>query len=228
MIKEVRTQIGKGADIIKVYADYRWGKNKEAQPSFSEDELRLVAQTANSSGRQMVVHSVTAEGMRRSIMAGVATIEHGDFGTAEIFQLMKEKKVALCPTLAAGYFIEKYKGWKPGTSPEPDRILQKRKSFKAALDAGVTICMGGDVGVFSHGKNWMEMELMVEYGMKPIDVLKSATSVNADVFELTDKVGRIKKGLLADMIAVDINPVDDIKAFRNVSFVMKDGVIYKK
>lgn len=228
LIKEVRTQIGKGADIIKVYADYRWGKNKEAEPSFSEDELRLIAQAANSSGRQMVVHSVTPEGMRRSIMAGVATIEHGDFGTAAIFQLMKEKKVALCPTLAAGYFIEQYKGWKPGTSPEPDRIIQKRKSFKAALDAGVTICMGGDVGVFSHGKNWMEMELMVEYGMKPIDVLRSATSVNADVFELNDKVGRIKKGLLADIIAVDINPMDDIKAFRNVSFVMKDGSIYKK
>lgn len=228
LIKEVRTQIGKGADIIKVYADYRWGKNKEAQPSFSEDELRLVAQTANSSGRQMVVHSVMPEGMRRSVMAGVATIEHGDNGTPEIFQLMKEKKVALCPTLAAGYFIEQYKGWKPGTLPEPDRIVQKRKSFKAALDAGVTICMGGDVGVFSHGKNWMEMELMVEYGMKPMDVLRSATSVNADVFELNDKVGRIKKGLLADMIAVDKNPIDDIKTFRNVSFVMKDGVIYKK
>jgi imidazolonepropionase-like amidohydrolase len=228
LIKEVRTQIGKGADIIKVYADYRWGKNKEAKPSFSEDELRLVAQTANSSGRPLVVHSVTPEGMRRSIMAGASTIEHGNFGTTEIFQLMKEKKVALCPTLAAGYFIETYKGWKPGTTPEPERIIQKRKSFKAALDAGITICMGGDVGVFSHGKNWMEMELMVEYGMKPIDVLRSATSINADVFELNNKVGRIKRGLLADIIAVDINPAEDIKAFRNVSFVMKDGMIYKK
>lgn len=228
LIKAVRTQIGKGADVIKVYADYRWGKNKEAAPTFTEDELKLVVQTAKSSGRQMVVHSSTAEGMRRAVMAGAATIEHGDDGTPEVFQLMKEKHVALCPTLAAGYFIEQYRGWKPGTFPEPQRLVQKRKSFQAALAAGVTICMGGDVGVFSHGKNWMEMELMVAYGMKPMEVLKSATSVNADVFEIGDKVGRIKKGLLADIIAVDINPFDDIKAFRNVSFVMKDGVIYKK
>ncbi|MBI2730764.1 MAG: amidohydrolase family protein [Sphingobacteriales bacterium] len=228
LIKEIRTQIGKGADLIKLYADYRWGMNKEARPTFSAEELKLAVQTANSSGIQVVVHSVIPEGMRRSIMAGVSTIEHGDFGTTEIFQLMKETKIALCPTLAAGYFIEQYKGWKPGLQPEPERILQKRKSFKAALDAGVTICMGGDVGVFSHGKNWMEMELMVEYGMKPMDVLRSATSVNADVFEISDKVGRIKKGLLADIIAVDTNPLEDIKTFRFVSFVMKNGVIYKK
>ncbi|MGE5108380.1 MAG: amidohydrolase family protein [Sphingobacteriales bacterium] len=228
LIKEVRTQIGKGADIIKVYADYRWGKNKEAAPTFTEDELRLVAQVANNSGRQMVAHASTAEGMRKAIMAGVSTIEHGDYGTPEIFKLMREKNVALCPTLAAGYFLEQYKGWKPGASPESDRLMQKRKTFKAALDAGVTICMGGDVGVFSHGKNWAEMELMVEYGMKPVDVIKSATSINADVFDMGNKIGRIKKELLADIIAVDANPLEDIKTFRNVHFVMKGGQIYKK
>jgi imidazolonepropionase-like amidohydrolase len=228
LTKEVRTQIGKGADVIKVYADYRWGKRKEAMPTFTEEELKQIVQVAGSSGRRMVVHAATAEGMRRAIMAGAATIEHGDKGTPAVFALMKEKKVALCPTLAAGYSIETYRGWKPGTQPEPLSIVEKRKSFKAALDAGVTICMGGDVGVFTHGKNWLEMELMVEYGMKPIEVIKAATSVNADVFEIGDKLGRIKKGLLADLIAVDDNPLQNIKTFRSVSFVMKNGVIYKK
>src|SRR5579871_5354891 len=147
LIKEVRTQIGKGADVIKIYADYRWGLNKEAQPTFTIDELKKAVEVANSSGRGVVVHSSTAEGMRRSILAGVSTIEHGDDGTPEIFKMMKDKGIALCPTLAAGEAIEQYHGWKKGSDPEPERIKEKRKSFKEALDAGVTICMGGDVGV---------------------------------------------------------------------------------
>ena len=224
--KEVRTQIGKGADVIKVYADYRWGVNKEAAPTFTIDELKKVVEVASSSGRMVVAHAATEEGMRRAILAGVSTIEHGDNGTPAIFKLMKEKNVALCPTLAAGHATAQYRGWKAGT-PEPDNIKAKRKSFSNALQAGVTICMGGDVGVFTHGDNAREMEMMVEYGMQPMDVLRSSTSVNADVFKINKTVGRISTGLLADIVVVQGDPSKNIHDIRNVKLVMKDGIIFK-
>jgi len=226
LIKEVRTQIGKGADLIKVYADYRWGLNKKAAPTFTVDELKKVVEVAGSSGRSVVVHASTEEGMRRSIEAGVATIEHGDDGTAEIFALMKKKGIALCPTLAAGDAVEQYNGWKKGIDPEPDRIRNKRQSFSAALASGVTICMGGDVGVFTHGDNAREMEAMVDYGMKPLEVLRSATSVNADVFRIGDEVGRVRPGLLADLLVVEGDPSQNISQVRKVRWVMKEGIIY--
>ena len=165
--------------------------------------------------------------MRRSVMAGASTIEHGDEGDEDIFKLMKEKGVALCATLAAGEAVLQYSGWKKGIDPEPARITAKKKSFQAALKSGVTICMGGDVGVFTHGENAREMKLMVEYGMKPLDVLKSATSVNADAFGVGEKIGRLQKGRLADIIAVQGDPSKKIDDSRNVVFVMKDGKIYK-
>ena len=224
---EVRTQVSKGADFIKMYADYRWGKDGESLPTFSEEEIAAAVAIAKSGGREVVAHATTAEGMRRAINAGVSTIEHGDEGTEEVFKLMKEKGVALCPTLAAGDAVQQYRGWKKGIDPEPKSITNKRKSFQLALQAGVTICMGGDVGVFTHGDNAREMEMMVQYGMKPPEVLKSATSVNADVFGYGEKIGRIRQGLFADMIAVDGDPSVDIKNIRKVKFVMKDGVIYK-
>ena len=224
--KEVRTQIGKGADVIKVYADYRWGVNKEAAPTFTIDELKKVVEVASSSGRMVVAHAATEEGMRRAILAGVSTIEHGNNGTPAIFKLMKEKNVALCPTLAAGHATAQYRGWKAGT-PEPDNIKAKRKSFSNALQAGVTICMGGDVGVFTHGDNAREMEMMVEYGMQPMDVLRSSTSVNADVFKINKTVGRISTGLLADIVVVQGDPSKNIHDIRNVKLVMKDGIIFK-
>ncbi len=226
LIKEVRTQIGKGADLIKIYADYRWGLNKEAEPTFTLDEIKKAVEVASSSGREVVVHSSTAEGMRRSILAGVSTIEHGDNGTPEIFKMMKEKGIALCPTISAGEAIEQYRGWKRGIDPEPEHLKAKRKSVKDALDAGVTICMGGDVGVFAHGDNVREMEAMVDYGMKPIDVLRSATSVNADVFKISGTVGRIKIGLLADLIAVEGDPSENISQIRKIKLVMKGGALY--
>lgn len=228
MANEVRTQIGKGADVIKIYADYRWGQNGEAMPTFTQQEIATAVNIAKSGGREVAVHSSTPEGMRRSILAGVSTIEHGDDGTAEIFRLMKERNVALCPTLAAGDALLQYRGWKKGTGPEPPSIVNKRKSFQLALQAGVTICMGGDVGVFAHGDNAREMEMMVEYGMKALNVLKSATSVNADVFGYGSKIGRIKPGLFADLIVVDGNPAENIKTVRRVTFVMKDGEVYKQ
>ena len=226
LIKEVRTQIGKGADVIKVYADYRWGVNKESMPTFTIDELKKVVEVAGSSGRIVAAHATTAEGMRRAIIAGVTTIEHGDNGTPEIFNLMKQKNIALCPTLAAGDAIEQYNGWRKGIDPEPERIRQKHISFREALKAGVIICMGGDVGVFPHGDNAREMEMMVEYGMKSLNVLQSATSVNADVFKINDKVGRIKPGLYADILVVQGDPSKNIHDIRNIKLVMKNGVIY--
>ncbi|MES2373638.1 MAG: amidohydrolase family protein [Bacteroidota bacterium] len=226
LIKETRTQIGRGADVVKIYADYRWGLHKTAQPTFTLEELKAVVATATSSGRKVVAHASTEEGMRRSILAGISTIEHGDNANAEIFDLMIKNKVAYCATLSAAEATSEYDGWEKGTLPEPSRITTKKKSFALALQKGVTICFGGDVGVYAHGDNAREMEAMVAYGMKPIDVLKSATSVNADVFGYGDKIGRIKKGLLADMVAVTGNPAENVSDVRKPVFVIKDGIIY--
>ena len=226
LIHVTRDQIGKGADFIKVYADYRWGANGEAMPTFSIDELKLIVETAKSSGRPTVAHAATAEGMRRATLAGVETIEHGDGGTLEVFKLMKEKGVAFCPTLAAGDAISQYSGWEKGKGQEPERITYKKKSFKDALASGVTIIMGGDVGVYSHGDNVREMELMVEYGMKPLDVLQSATSINAKIFHQT-QLGSVAAGMKADLLIVNGNPSNNISDLRKVRWVMKDGKIYK-
>ncbi|RFZ83449.1 amidohydrolase family protein [Mucilaginibacter terrenus] len=227
LTRVVRSQIGHGADVIKLYADYRWGVNNTAAPTFTVDELKTAVQVARSTGRQVVVHSSTEEGMLRAIAAGVSTIEHGDAGTPELFKLMKEKGIALCPTLAATESIQTYKGWKKGIDAEPGGVKNKHRMFTDALKAGVTICMGGDVGVFTHGNNALEMILMQEYGMKPIDVLRSATSVNAEVFGLKES-GIIKAGYLADIVAVAGDPTIDIKAIKQVTFVMKNGIIYNK
>ena len=165
--------------------------------------------------------------MRRAIEAGVETIEHGDGGTPEIWKLMVQRRVGFCPTLAAGDATSQYAGWKKGTDPEPPRITAKRVSFKAALDAGVTICFGGDVGVYPHGDNVRELELMVDYGMRPAATVGSATSVNAKLFNLDQRVGSVKPGLLADLIAVDGDPTTDIKALRKVRMVIKGGRIVR-
>ena len=226
-IETVRRQMGNGADFIKIYADYRWTPGAESQPTFLQDEINAMVATAKSAGKYVVAHAGTPEGMKRAIAGGVETIEHGDGGTLEIFKMMKDKGIGFCPTLAAGDAITQYRGWNKATEPEPERIQQKRKSFKTALDSGVQIVFGGDVGVFPHGENYREMELMVEYGMKPIDVLISATSKNASMFHL-NQLGNLKKDFLADIIAVKGNPVQDISSVKNVSFVMKDGVVYKK
>ena len=226
VIKTVRRQLGNGADFIKIYADYRWKPGAVSQPTFTLNEIKLMVEVAESAGSYVVAHASTPEGMRRAILGGVETIEHGDGGTAEIFKLMKDNGVGFCATIAAGDAITQYNGWEKGKEPEPSRILKKRKSFKLALDSGVDIVFGGDVGVFTHGENYRELELMVEYGMDPLKTLQSATTLNARIFHL-ENLGNIKKGFLADLIAVDGNPTKDIKAMRNVLFIMKDGVIYK-
>jgi imidazolonepropionase-like amidohydrolase len=229
----VRSQIGHGADLIKVYADYSYGSGEAAAPTLSIEEMRSMVLIASQSSRKVVAHASTAQGMRNAVTAGVSTIEHGDHGTLEVFKLMKEKGVAFCATLAAGDAVAQYKGWKKERDAsgkimaEPVKIMNKKQSFRMALLAGVTICMGGDVGVFAHGDNAREMEMMVEYGMKAIDVLRSATSINADVFGYGSKIGRIQKGLLADLVAVEGDPSVNISAIRNVKLVMKGGVVVR-
>ena len=228
LIRVVRDQMGRGADWIKVYADYRWGPSGEARPSFTQEELDLIVEVAGSAGRPVVAHAATADGMRRATLAGVATIEHGDGGTPEVFRLMAEKGVAFCPTLAAGDATAQYAGWRKGTDPEPARISAKRESFKAALAAGVPMCFGGDVGVYPHGDNVRELELMVSYGMGAVPALMAATSGNARILKLEERLGAIRAGLLADLIAVDGDPTRDISALRRVRFVMTGGAVVRE
>lgn len=222
LIHVVRNQIGQGVDFIKIYADYRWGPFGQAMPTFSLEEIRMMVETAKSSGRVVVAHASTKEGMRRSVLGGVSTIEHGDDGDLEIFKLMKEHRVAFCPTLAAGEAILEYGGWKKNTDPLPDRIRKKRQSFREALAAGVDILFGGDVGVFPHGDNARELILMQEYGMTSEAVLRSATAGNADAFGLKNR-GRIRAGYLADLVAIRGNPMENLNDIYHVDFVMKSG-----
>jgi imidazolonepropionase-like amidohydrolase len=224
LIRVVRDQIGHGADWIKLYGDYRWGPHPGSSPTFSLEEMKLAVETAKSAGVPVAVHTSTAEGMRRAILGGAETIEHGNDGTPEIWKLMVEHHVALCPTLAAGDASAQYGGWKKG-QPEPQGLMRKRASFKAALDAGVTILSGSDVGVFPHGENAREIELMVDYGMPAVEALKSATSIAGRVLHMD--IGQVKQGMLADLIAVDGNPLSDISALRKIKFVMKGGAVQK-
>ena len=228
VVRVARGQIARGVDFIKIYADYRWGPNGETRPGFTLGEIQRIAEAANSSGRPVVAHASSPEGMRRAIMGGVETIEHGDEGTPEIWKLMVEKNVAFCPTIAAGDATAQYAGWKKGVDPEPARITRKRETFKAALAAGVKMCFGGDVGVYAHGDNVRELELMVEWGMSPTAALVAATSGNATYFRQAERIGRVKPGLFADLIAVTGDPTANLAALRQVTFVMKAGKLYRE
>jgi imidazolonepropionase-like amidohydrolase len=218
----VRDQIGRGADWIKLYGDYRWGPHPGSHPTFSLEEMKLAVETAKSAGVPVAVHTSTPEGMRRAILAGAETIEHGNEGTPEIFKLMVEHHVALCPTLTAGGGGR----GRGGQQAESPAMTRKRATFKAALDAGVTILSGSDVGTFAHGDNARELETMVDFGMSPVNALKAATSVAGQVLHMD--IGVVKSGMLADLIAIEGDPTKDISAIRRVTFVMKGGTIYKR
>ncbi len=222
IIKAVRDQVAGGADLIKFYADYRWGKGEPSRPTLSQAELDAGVAAAHDAGREVAVHASTAEGMRRAVLAGADTIEHGYGGTAEIFAMMARRGTALCPTLAASEAYARYFEKWNGEEPAPESVQENRRSFSQAMKAGVPICMGGDVGVYTHGQNWLEMEAMRRAGMSPTQVLIAATSGNANIFRLADR-GAIKPGLLADLVAVDGDPTRDVSAVRTIRLVMKGG-----
>ncbi|WEK43327.1 MAG: amidohydrolase family protein [Candidatus Sphingomonas colombiensis] len=224
IVAEVRRQIAGGADWIKLYADYRWRPGEDSRATLSAEEIRAAVAAAHDAGRPVAVHAATAEGMRRSIAAGVDTIEHGYGGSAEIFAAMAAKGVAFCPTLAASDSVARYRGWN-GAEPAPESVKLSRDAFRLALKAGVRMCMGGDVGVYAHGENAREMELMVANGMTPAQVLTAATWGNARWFGLDTKLGALKPGMLADLVAVRGDPTVDIGAVRQVEMVMKGGMV---
>ena len=226
IVRAVRTQVAGGADIVKLYADYRWGPGEPSRPTFSEAELKAAIDAAHDTGRIVAVHTATTEGMRRAVEAGADTIEHGYGGTPEIFKAMHDHGTGYCPTLAAPDAIARYHGW-DGTEPAPAAVLLSRHAFALARAAGVIICTGGDVGVFPHGENEREMELMGQNGMPPPQVLLSATSVNAKLFRMDAKVGSIKPGLLADLVAVPGDPTQDLTTLRHVNLVIKGGEVVK-
>jgi len=214
-----RRQIRAGAQWIKVYADYRYGPKGDTRPAFSVDELALIVRIASDAGCPVAAHATTSEGMRRSALAGVATIEHGDDGNADVFALMAARGVAYVPTLAASESLARYRS----LADDDPRRSAKRASFVAARESGVVIANGSDVGVFAHGDNAREISLLEEHGLTTLEALRAATSVAAKVLR-RDDIGVLRPGARADLVAIEGDPLDDISLLRRVRAVWKDGV----
>ncbi|MED5331475.1 MAG: amidohydrolase family protein [Pseudomonadota bacterium] len=231
----VRTRYQDGADLIKITATggvlsvAKSGQN----PQFMTDELEAIVETAKDYGMTVAVHAHGKEGMKRAIEAGVDSIEHGTYMDDEIRKLMKKHGTYYVPTILAGKFVAD-KAKIDGFFPELVRpkaaaigpLIQN--TFEQAHKAGVKIAFGTDSGVSAHGDNAQEFSLMVEAGMKPADALLSATVNSANLLGISDILGTLEEGKLADIVAVQGNPLDDISLMESVSFVMKDGVVYKQ
>jgi imidazolonepropionase-like amidohydrolase len=229
--RAVREQAGHGADVIKVYADFR--RASGTAPTFTLGELEVLVDEATAAGLPVSAHASSPEGMRRAALAGARTIEHGYGGTAAVFGLMAERGVVFYPTLAAAAAYDEYfsgldGGWDLDT-PEGElspRISGALQAVRDARHKGVIVGLGSDVGVFPHGESWRELAWLVRAGMSPAEALQAATVVNARALGLEGKVGEIWQGAYADLVAVDGDPTADVEAVRNVVFVMKGGVVY--
>lgn len=222
--RAVREQIAAGADWIKVYADYRRRPGDASTPTFSQAELDAIVDEARSAGLPVAAHAVTDEAIDRAVRAGVATIEHGTNVGDDVLALMRERGVAMCPTLAASEAMARYSGWESGT-PDHPRITAAKQMFARLRKSGVIIACGSDAGVFAHGDNVRELELMVAYGLSATAALQSATTVAATVLGRDKDLGRIAEGYIADMVAVRGNPLEDPSVLRRPMVVVKDGRI---
>jgi imidazolonepropionase-like amidohydrolase len=233
--KAVRQRYKDGADLIKITAT--GGVTSLAKdgsgPQFTVEELKAIIETAKDYGMHTAAHAHGAEGMKRAVLAGITTIEHGTLMTEEIMDLMKQKGTYYVPTITAGKFVAeqaKIPGYyHPLVVPKATAIgPQIQITYAKAYKRGVKIAFGTDAGVYFHGDNAKEFAYMVEGGMPPMEAIKSATIVNAGILQMSDKIGTLEQGKLADIVATDENPLQNIHAMEKVTFVMKEGVIYKQ
>ncbi len=228
IVRAVRAQAALGADWIKLYADYRVGAGGAAVPTFTLAELRAAVEAAHDLGRPVAAHATSAEGTRRAVLAGVDTIEHGYGASEETFRLLAARGGAYLPTLTAVEATSTYfQGYVPGRSPPTAAMTAAAGAFQRARAAKAIIGLGSDVGVYPHGQNWREAVWMTRAGATPAEALLAATAVNAKILRQEEALGRIRPGLLADLVAAPGDPTSDISLLAGVDFVMKDGTIYR-